>query len=90
MVPKYKIEREKLSYKLYLINLCKTDPRTASVFYKHQYFWQLHKQNRKIYTFSDVVKNIMNLDQKKLKALMEKIFDKSKCLIAYSGKKKIY
>ena len=89
-IPKFKIEREKINYKLYLLNLCKTSPTVASVFYKYQYFWQLHKKNKKIYTFSQVAKNVMDLDQKKIKILMEKVFDKSKCLIAYTGKKKIY
>ena len=88
MIPKIEIEREKIKYKLNLTKMCKTDPTVLSVFYKHQYFWQLHKKNKKIYTFSDVEKNILSLNQKTLKDLMKKIFDKSKCMIAYSGKKK--
>ena len=36
----------------------------------------------------DIEKNILSLNQKTLKDLMKTIFDKSKCMIAYSGKKK--
>ena len=88
MIPKIEIKREKIKYKLNLTKMCKTDPTALSVFYKHQFFWQLHKKNKKIYTFYDVEKNILSLTQDKLKELMKKIFDRSKCMVAYSGKKK--
>lgn len=88
VIPKRSIEEQKINYRLNLTKMCKNNPSTLSVFYKHQYFWQLHKKNRKIYTFSEVENNILALNSQKLKKLMKMIFDPSKCLVAYMGKKK--
>ena len=43
-VPQNKIKNEKLKYKLALNQFCTTNPGAVSVFYTHQYFWQMNKK----------------------------------------------
>jgi predicted Zn-dependent peptidase len=86
-VPQNKIKNEKLKYKLALNQLCTTNPGAVSVFYTHQYFWQMNKKARKIWTIKDVANNIEKLSLNTINTLMKKIFDTDKCIVGYIGKK---
>ena len=88
-IPSDKLKNEKLKYKLILNQLCTTNPGLVSVFYTHQYFWQMNKKARKIWTIKDVANNIEKLSLNTIKTLMKKIFDTDKCIIGYIGKKNI-
>ena len=84
-IPYDKINNEKLKYKLMLNQLCITNPEVVSDFYTHQYFWQLNKKIRKIWTLRDISKNIENVSLSTIKALMKKTFNTNNCIIGYIG-----
>ena len=86
-IPQEKLKNEKIKYKLILNQVCTTNPDTVSVFYTHQYFWQMNKKARKIWTIKDVANNIEKLSLNTINTLMKKIFDIDKCIIGYIGKK---
>ena len=69
-----------------LNQLCITNPDAVSVFYTHQYFWQLNKKTRKIWTLKEISRNIENLSPYTIKALVKKTFNINNCIIGYIGK----
>lgn len=86
LIPYDKFSNEKLKYKLMLNQLCITNPDAVSVFYTHQYFWQLNKKTRKIWTLKEISRNIENLSPYTIKALVKKTFNINNCIIGYIGK----
>lgn len=88
-IPIEKLKNEKLKLKLKMNQICISNPGTVSKFYTNQYFWQMNKKVRKIWTLSDIAKNIENLSTDTLNKLMKYIFDTNKCIVGYIGKKDI-
>lgn len=88
-IPIEKLKNEKLKFKLKMSQLYISNPGTVSKFYTNQYFWQINKKVRKIWTLNEIMKNIENLSTGTVTKLMKKIFDTNKCLVGYIGKKNI-
>jgi len=88
-VPIGQLKNEKLKYKLGISQLYVSNPDTVSKFYTNQYFRQLTKGVKKIWTLGEIVSNIENMSAGTLTKLVKKIFNNNKCIIGYIGKKDI-
>lgn len=88
-IPIEKLKNEKIKLKLKMNQICVSNPGTVSKFYTNQYFWQMNKKVRKIWTLNEIITNVENLSTGTLTKLIKKIFDTNKCLVGYIGKNNI-
>tara|TARA_B110000046_G_scaffold162805_1_gene177342 strand:- start:7345 stop:8703 length:1359 start_codon:yes stop_codon:yes gene_type:complete len=88
-IPIEQLKNEKLKFKLKMSQLYISNPNTVSKFYTNQFFWQINKKVRKIWTLNEVITNIERLSTGTLTGLMKKIFDTNKCIVGYIGKKNV-
>lgn len=84
---KIKSVREKHLINFYESSFNNTDK--ISSFFKYQFLFQLHKKQKKIYSYNEYTKIIKSFSQKKFKELFKKIFNTNHCIVGYIGKKKI-
>jgi predicted Zn-dependent peptidase len=76
----------------HLINFYETsfnDVEKISSFFKFQFLFQLHKKNKKIYTYNQYANIIKNISQSKIQRLFKRLFNTEQCLIGYIGKTKV-
>ena len=88
-IPKNKLEnvKNKSLVRFYESNFNNTDK--LSSFFKFQFLFQLHKKQKKIYTYDEYAKIIKNMSLKKVQELFNKLFNTEHCIVGYIGKTKI-
>jgi len=60
-----------------------------SSFFKFQFLFQLHKKNKKIYSYNEYAKMLRNITLGKVQTLFNKIFNTEHCIVGYFGKTKV-
>ena len=88
-IPKSKLEnvKNKNVVEHYENNLNNTDE--LSSFFKFQYLFQLHKENKYIYSYNEYMNIIKNTSLKKIQSLFNTIFNTNHCIVSYIGKTKV-
>tara|TARA_B100001540_G_C15787609_1_gene633943 strand:+ start:549 stop:1937 length:1389 start_codon:yes stop_codon:yes gene_type:complete len=71
-----------------LYSMCLSTPKSVSDFYTAQFFFQLNKKNKTIFSLADVYNNINSLNKSLIKKIIKYIIQQP-CLIGYSGRTKI-
>ena len=71
-----------------LYSMCLSTPKSVSDFYTSQFFFQLNKKNKTIFSLADVYNNINSLNKSLIKEIIKYIIQQP-CLIGYSGQTKI-
>lgn len=88
-IPKNKLEnvKNKSLVRFYESSFNNTDK--LSSFFKFQFLFQLHKKQKKIYTYDEYAKIIKKMSLKKVQELFNKLFNTEHCIVGYIGKTKV-
>ena len=88
-IPNNTLLNEKRKYALFTRQISNRNPNVVSSFYTSQYFWQLNKKHRKIYTLEQLHKEIRHIDHTTIMQIIQKIFNTNHCIVGYIGKKQV-
>ena len=88
-IPKSKLENVKNKSLLRFYESKFESTEKLCSFFKFQFLFQMHKKEKKIYSYNEYANIIKNLTLKKVQYLFNKIFNTEQCLIVYFGKKKV-
>jgi len=88
-IPKNKLTNVKNKHLINFYENSFENTDKISSFFKFQFLFQLHKKNKKIYSYNQYINILKNTSQKKIQHLFKKIFNTEQCIVGYIGKTKV-
>jgi len=89
LIPNNTLLHEKRKYSLYSRQISKSNPDNVASFYTHQFFWQLNKQYKQIYTMNELHNFIKKISRHTIQKIIKTIFNTDHCIVGYIGKKQL-